>query len=140
MPASFAWLFFMAGPDSGERFWSIVLPAVLGSYAMLPWVPTRPPRAIEPPGAMDRRALRVRHLNLWVLKHTSIQANTVPSGHVAGAFATALALAASAPIAATVFGTIALSIAAASVLGRYHYLTAAWLGLLVAVATWAVMG
>jgi membrane-associated phospholipid phosphatase len=45
----------------------------------------------------------------------------VPSGHAAGALATALAVGTTMPAAGAVFLVLAISIAAATVLGRYHY-------------------
>ena len=61
---------------------------------------------------------------------------TIPSGHVAGALATALAVGTVMPGAGAVLLGLALSIAVASVLGRYHYLTDSGLGAVIAVAAW----
>ena len=72
---------------SPERFWAVVLITDFICFAMLPWIQTRPPRAIE-----DRDPWRssVRRLNLRLLGATSIHANTFPSGHAAEAIAAAL--------------------------------------------------
>jgi hypothetical protein len=120
VPAGYAWL--VLGPhDAGEmdRFWSIVLLASFLCYGLLPWIPTRAPRALEPPAAVRRSSIRA--LNLVVLNRASVKWNTFPSGHTGASVATALAVAGDAPLAGAVLGIIAVSIAVGSVVGRYHY-------------------
>jgi membrane-associated phospholipid phosphatase len=78
----------------------------------------------------------IRRLNSAILDRGSIQANTVPSGHAAGAVATALAVADVMPLAGVVFLIVAAGIVAATVLGRYHYLVDSILGVAVAVGAW----
>jgi membrane-associated phospholipid phosphatase len=114
------------------RFWSVVLLAEFLSYGMLPWVQTRPPRAIEVPRERSRSTSPLRRFNLAVLGRASIQVNTLPSGHAAGAVATALAVATVMPDAGAVFLVLALSIAMATVIGRYHYIVDSVLGIVVA--------
>jgi len=53
-----------------------------------------------------------------VLNRASIQVNTFPSGHVAAALASALAVGALFPMAGTVIGLLALSIAGARLATR----------------------
>jgi membrane-associated phospholipid phosphatase len=65
--------------------------------------------------------------------------NTLPSGHAAGALATALAVGSVVPLAGVVFLLLAASIALATVLGRYHYVVDTVLGVLVAAAAWSLM-
>lgn len=125
---------------AADRYWTTVLLAEFGCYAMLPFIQTRPPRAIEGAGDMDRRRPSVRRLNLWILRFGSIQVNTVPSGHAAGGLATALLVAAARPAAGAAFLVLAFSIAAGSVVGRYHYAADAVLGLLWALIVWFVVG
>ena len=125
--------------DDVPRFWSVVLLAEFVSYAMLPWVQTRPPRAIEAlPVAASSSSLR--RVNLAVLGRASIQANTLPSGHAAGAMATALAVTSVMPAAGIVFLALAISIAVATVIGRYHYTVDSVLGVVVAVLAWYLLG
>jgi membrane-associated phospholipid phosphatase len=78
----------------------------------------------------------LRRFNEAVLKRGSIQVNTVPSGHAAGAVATALAVASAMPIAGVVFLVLAASIAIATVVGRYHYVVDSVLGVIVALGAW----
>ena len=118
-------------------YWATVFTAELACYAALPWLQSRPPRAIEP-GAPAGAA--TRHLNLWLLRHGSIQGNTFPSAHAAGAVAIALAVWSAMPAAGALFMVAAVGITLATVLGRYHYALDSILGVLVALVSWAVVG
>jgi hypothetical protein len=131
VPAGFAWLVLSGFEDEAERFWSIVLLAAFLCYGLLPWIPTRAPRAVEDGRATWRS--RVRQLNLFVLGRASVQWNTFPSGHTAASVATAFAVGSVAPWVGVAFGLVAVSIAAGSVVGRYHYAADAIAGALVAV-------
>ena len=119
VPLGFACLYVAGLHEESDRFWTAVLLAVFGCYGLLPWLPTRPPRAIE--GAPPRSSGLVRRLNLRVLGVASVQLNTFPSGHVAASLATALAVCAQLPSAGLPLGLLALAIAIGSVVGRYHY-------------------
>ena len=59
-----------------------MLAAEFVCFSALPWLQARPPRTLEPTTA---RATTARRLNIAVLNHGSTQANTIPSGHAAGA-------------------------------------------------------
>jgi membrane-associated phospholipid phosphatase len=63
-----------------------------------------------------------------------VQANTIPSGHVAGAVAAGLAVISVSATAGWVLLGLALMIAVSAVVGRYHYAVDCVLGALVAVA------
>ena len=130
VPLGFACLYVAGLRGESDRFWTAVLLAVFGCYGVLPWLPTRPPRAIE--GAPMRSSGLVRRFNLRVLSLASIQLNTFPSGHVAASLATALAVYACLPSAGLPLGLLALAIAAGSVVGRYHYAADALAGAVVA--------
>jgi membrane-associated phospholipid phosphatase len=114
-----------------ERFWEIVMAASFLCYGLLPWIPSRAPRAIEPVEIPGRSA--IRRLNLAILGRASVQWNTFPSGHTAASVATALALGAEVPAGGMAIGIVAASIAAGSVVGRYHYAADAIAGVLTAV-------
>ena len=132
VPAGFACLLLGGyGGDTLDTFWSVVLLAAFVCYGLLPWLPTRAPRAIEPPLPTTRSS--IRRLNLSVLNRASVQWNTFPSGHTAASLATALAVGIHMPLAGVVLGAIALSIAAGSVAGRYHYAADAIIGAAAAV-------
>jgi hypothetical protein len=140
-----ALILILRAADAGERsaaanrFWTIVLVAVFLCYGLLPWVQTRPPRALEsrPPTAASGEST-VRGMNLRVLHRASVQVNTFPSGHVAASLGAALAVANHSPSAALGVGVLALSIASGAVIGRYHYLTDAVLGAACALVAWGV--
>lgn len=126
---------FTASPDY-DRFWTVVLVTDYVCFAVLPWIQTRPPRALEP-GDPWRSSLRA--FNLRLLGAASIRVNTFPSGHAAEALAAAL-LVSNAPsvvVAWMLFNALAVS--AGAVLGRYHYATDAVLGWLVAVGVWVIL-
>jgi membrane-associated phospholipid phosphatase len=81
----------------------------------------------------------LRRVNLTLVNRASIQVNTLPSGHAAGAFATAIAVGAIMPVAGIVFLLLALSISIATVVGRYHYVVDTVLGVLVAIGASAAI-
>ena len=139
VPVAFGLLYFASASVAAgglDRFWSAVLLAVFICYGLLPWLPTRPPRAFL--AADIRPAPALRRLNLHVLNHGSIQVNTLPSGHVAAAVAAALTVGQFIPAAGAIIGILAVSIAVAAVLGRYHYAADAILGALTALAAYAI--
>ena len=122
-------------PDP-ERFWTVILVIDYICFACLPWIQTRPPRALSPFQPWDTA---MRRLNLRLLGRTSIQANTFPSGHAAEGIAVAL-LVATAPWPISAAITIAgLLVSAGAVLGRYHYAADAFAGWAVAVVVWIVL-
>lgn len=123
-----------AEPDAA-RFWAVILVTDFVCFGMLPWVQTRPPRALEPPPW----SAKFRSLNLRLLGGASIQANTFPSGHAAEALAAALMVTGAGPITTAILFLMALSISAGAVLGRYHFAADALTGWAVAAIVWALM-
>jgi membrane-associated phospholipid phosphatase len=124
---------------AADRFWTLVLAGELGSFAFLPWIQTRPPRVLEAAVAVEKRPLLVHPLNRLIVVHTSIGVNTFPSGHVAGALATAIAVSELQPALALWMFAIAMMIAVAAVVGRYHYLVDAIAGVALTLAAWMVI-
>lgn len=126
-----------------DRFWTTVLLAVLASYVMFPYFPLTPPRVLfhDLPApahlAGTSAAPFLRKMNSWILDRYSVQACIFPSGHVAGAVATALAVHALRPRWGIVFLVAAASIAASTVFGRYHYSADALAGAIVGVIAYA---
>ena len=86
------------------------------------------------------RGLLTRRLNVWVLRHVSVGANTFPSGHVAGSLIAALIAWQVEPLVGASATLLALLIAFATIVGRYHYAADAVFGALVAVAIFALVG
>src|SRR5206468_993802 len=72
---------------SADRFWSFILFTDYICFGMLPWIQTRPPRAM---GFDVPWRSRWRPINLRLLAAGSVQVNTFPSGHAAEALACAL--------------------------------------------------
>lgn len=139
VPLGFALVWFNAIDLDVHRYWTVVVTSELICYAMLPWIRTRPPRAIGDHPIIDSRRVALRRMNLLVLHRGSIHANTVPSGHAAGAMATALMVMEYLPGAGLALVALAFAIMAGSIVGRYHYLMDSVLGALVAVAVWMII-
>lgn len=115
---------------SADRFWTTVLVTDYVCFGMLPWIQTRPPRAL---GFDATWRSAWRRVNVRLLDASSVQVNTFPSGHAAEALAVALLLSgAAAPVAAGLF-VVGAAISAGAVFGRYHYAADAIAGWIVAV-------
>ena len=132
VPAGLLWL-VLAGAGEPDRFWTAVLVASLPCYALLPWLHTRPPWRAEGIAPIDRRLLFVRRLNMTILRHASVRANTFPSAHVASTVSAALMVAETLPVAGAGFLAVAAAIAVSTVAGRYHYGADAVLGVVLGV-------
>jgi membrane-associated phospholipid phosphatase len=141
VPAGALTLVLAGNRDAVGPFWTTVMLAAFSSYGMLPWIQTRPPRALV---ALDRSDASMqswsRRFNLWLLSRTSIQVNTVPSGHAATAVAVALSVGAAIPETRVVLLAISASIVIATVAGRYHYVVDSLAGVLVGAGAWALVG
>ncbi len=120
------------GADA-DRFWTVILVTDYVCFGMLPWIQTRPPRALEPEPPWRAR---FRAVNLRLLGTTSIQVNTFPSGHAAEALAAALLVIGAGPLAVSALLVMAVAISAGAVLGRYHYAADAFAGWAVAAIVW----
>lgn len=146
VPLGVVALYLAGASNQLSRYWAVVLTACFTSYAMLPWLQTRPPRVIEgllpASDAWDAPADRapLRRLNLAILRRSSTQVNTLPSGHVAAALAVALMVLASAPATGLAFLALTVAIALATVVGRYHYAIDTFAGVGVALASWWWLG
>jgi hypothetical protein len=157
------------GTEAVADYWSLVVASTLASYAPLPWLRSRPPRAIEreasydemrdwiraqpgpraegppsakPPSAQRpaaRSAATLRRLNTLILDTASIQANTLPSGHVSGAVAAALGVMAVDAVVGWWMMVLAGLIAIAAVAGRYHYVVDCVAGAALALALSSLM-
>jgi hypothetical protein len=139
VPLGFGVVYWSAADLDVDRYWTIVVGAELLCYAMLPWIQTRPPRALRLHAAIEDRRVAIHRLNALVLSLGSIQVNTFPSGHAAGAFATAFAVGTFVPAAFPVFLALAVSITIGSVIGRYHYAADSIAGVVVATMVWLAL-
>jgi len=133
MPLGLGVLYLFGEAREANYFWTVVLLATYPSYALLPYVQTRPPRTLEEKWIPPRPRDKMRAFNLWILRHASIHANTFPSAHVASTTACALVLLRLAPVwVGCMFLFVAFSIAVGAVAGRYHYFADAALAIIVA--------
>ena len=139
VPGGLILLVALGHQTAANRFWTLVLMSEFGSFAVLPWIQTRPPRLLEGPTAIDRRGLFMREMNRLQVSSVSIGVNTFPSGHVAGALATAIAVAEVMPGWAPWLFVVVAAISIAAVLGRYHFFIDAVAGAGLALAAWALV-
>ncbi len=136
VPAGFLTLVLASRGDRADHYWTILAGAEFGSFVFLPFLQTRPPWALEPePVIAD---LPLHRASAAFVRHGTIGANTLPSGHTAGSLAIALVLLGAVPWAGALFLLLALSIAVACIVGRYHYVVDVVSGALLAVGIWAV--
>jgi membrane-associated phospholipid phosphatase len=103
-----------------DHFWTTVLLALLTCYTLYPWFPLTPPRLLFHDVPAEPSPL-LRRLNVWLLDQYGVQACLFPSGHVAAAVATALAVTRRNARWGILFLGLAASIAVATVFLRYHY-------------------
>lgn len=137
IPLALALRMIFVPEGDAERFWAVVLFTDFVCFGMLPWIQTRPPRALEEHAPW---ASRIRAFNLRLLGSTSIHVNTFPSGHAAEAMAAALlVIGAPAPVVVGMFAA-ALAVSAGAVFGRYHYALDALAGWAVAAVVWVQWG
>ena len=119
---------------TADRFWTTILVTDYICFGMLPWIQTRPPRALgfDVPWRSSWRPINER------LLAASVQVNTFPSGHAAEGLAVALLVlgAPTSVVVAMFFSAAAIS--AGAVLGRYHYAADAFAGWLVALLVWGM--
>lgn len=132
------WILGYLGEGAADHFWTVVLLATYPSYGMLPFLQTRPPRALGEKWSAGLPSGRIRAFNLGILQHASIHANTFPSGHVASSVGCALILLRLGPTwIGLLFLCVALSISLGAVVGRYHYLADAIAAIIVASVVFA---
>ena len=136
VPLAFGLFCWLGQRGDADRFWTTSLLAGYGAYGLLPWIQTRPPRALEQHSPLDSRPLRFRRYNLTTLGHLSVQVNTFPSGHASMAIAAALVIASVDLRFGLALLVLAVSIVFATVLGRYHYVVDSVLGVVLGIAAW----
>ena len=140
VPVGFGVFLALGHRGRADAFWTAVLIAGFTCYGMLPWIQTRPPRALAADRPLWTPHLRLRRLNTTVLQRMSVQVNTCPSGHAATSMAVALTIVTDgAPATGAGFLFVAASIVAATVLARYHYALDTLLGLTVGIAAWGIV-
>ncbi len=123
-PASLALLVLNGRREAVSRFWFAYLAGTLGAYALFPYFPSEPPRAAFAGADLPHIVTAVRRFNLWILGGYGIHSSVFPSAHVSSAFSAAWGLMATIPEKRWIGWLMAvygLSVALATVYGRYHY-------------------
>ena len=133
------------GPDGArwrdravDRFWTTVLLALFICYVLFPLFPSMPPRLLFHDSPLPAIQPLFRRVNFWILGRYGIDSSVFPSGHVAAATATALAVRAEWPRAGIPFTILAIGVGLATVVGRYHYAADAAAGALLGLAAYLV--
>jgi membrane-associated phospholipid phosphatase len=109
------------GSGTIDHFWTAVLLALFSCYMLFPLFPSTPPRSFFHDSAGPVVRPLFRKMNFWILGQYGIQSSVFPSGHVAAVTATALSVRSYQRGLGVVFLIAALSVATATVYGRYHY-------------------
>lgn len=113
--------------DKRDRANCFLLVYVLGtllSYAIIPFFPSRPPRVVFPTIAAPDIMTSIRAYNLLVLSKAGIHTGVWPSAHVSSTFSAAWGLFFCLPERKRfgwIFLVYAMSVAVATVYGRYHF-------------------
>lgn len=114
---------------------------ILISYTLFPLFPSEPPRTVFAGQDLPSYETIFRRLNLWLLGGYGIHTSVFPSAHVSGAFSGAFAMIRLLPERRWVgrfLTVLAVSIALATVYGRYHYGADAAAGFAVSVLAQAI--
>jgi len=137
VPAGFAALAWTGRGALADSYWTLVTAAEFGSFASLGVAQARPPWMVERKAVLSDRS--VHRAASMMVEHLTIRANTFPSGHVAGSLAVALAVIRALPGLGLVLLFLAGSIAAACIVGRYHYIADVVTGVLLTLVIWSVV-
>jgi membrane-associated phospholipid phosphatase len=142
MPLALVVLYTTGLHSKVDFYWLVVLLATYVCFALTLFVRALPPRMLPGYETFQLPPTRLGALNRGILNRASIQAVTCPSGHVAASVAAALVLLRLEPWMGAIFLGIALSIAAATIVGGYHYvadvLLAAGIAALIFAATFCI--
>jgi membrane-associated phospholipid phosphatase len=120
-----------------DSFLFVFLIGILSAYALFPYFPSEPPWTVFPGEDVPTYATPFRRLNAGLLSRWGIHTSVFPSAHVSGAFSAAFAMMRYLPEKRWVgrlLLAMAVSIATATVYGRYHYLVDALAGLTISLA------
>ena len=133
---SVAVFYFVHERERIDYFYLIYLAGTLGAYALFPFFPSEPPRLLYPHLAAPAITTWARTLNLFLLRKATIHMSVYPSAHVSSVFSAAWALFLLQPkrkwlgVIALIY---AISVAIATVYGRYHYVADAIAGIAISV-------
>jgi PAP2 superfamily len=137
MPLALVVLYTIGLRSKVDFYWLVVLSATYACFGLTLFVRALPPRMLAEYETFQLPPTRVGSLNRVILDRASIQAVTCPSGHVASSVATALVLLRLEFWVGAIFLWVALSIAAATIVGGYHYVADVFLAAAIAVLIFA---
>jgi len=119
-----------------DEFLFCLLLGTFVAYALFPFFPSEPPRAVFPGQDLPNIQPVFRRFNYWLLGNWGIHTSVFPSAHVSSAYAAAFALRRILPQQPAIHGGVLILstlIAISTVYGRYHYLVDALAGLAIAI-------
>ena len=123
-PFTLAMVYALDRRELVDRVLVVYLAGTLTAYALFPYFPSAPPRTVFPQADLPGVMTPVREFNLWLLGGYGIHSSVFPSAHVSSAFAAAWALMLFVRekkwLGWAMLG-YAVSVAIATVYGRYHY-------------------
>ena len=117
-------LVFNRRGDQLNTFWFAFLAGTLAPYALFPYFPSDPPRTVFAGADLPHIVTVFRRLNLAILGEYGIHSSVFPSAHVSAAFACAWGLLITMPERRRygyMVAAFALSVAIATIYGRYHF-------------------
>ena len=118
--------------DLLDRVLFVYLLGTLLAYALFPFFPSEPPRTVFPGADLPGMNSAFRRFNLFLVRGYGIHSSVFPSAHVSSAFSAAWAVLLFVPAhrkAGWAMLIYAVSVALATVYGRYHYAVDAVAGL-----------
>jgi membrane-associated phospholipid phosphatase len=122
-----------------DLYWVVVLSATYVCYGCTLMIQARPPRLLIGHERFPMAKTAIRAANRAILDRASIQAITCPSAHVASALAAGLVLVHFQTSIGLLFVWVALSIAAATIVGGYHYVADVLSAGMVAICVFAIV-
>jgi membrane-associated phospholipid phosphatase len=123
-PFCVALLYIYRRVDRMDRFLLVYLTGTMLSYALFPYFPSEPPRAVFPGDLFPSIDTVFRRFNWWLLAGGGIHTSVFPSAHVSSAYAAAFGMMRALPEkkwAGRFLLVHATLICVATVYGRYHY-------------------
>ena len=141
-PVSLAVLFWNGRRDRMNEFWLAYLAGTLGVYALFPYFPSEPPRTAFPGADLPHIVTALRRFNLWIVGGYGIHSSVFPSAHVSSALSAAwglLAILRQRRWIGWSMAVYALSVALATIYGRYHYAVDAAAGIAISLVGFAAL-
>ena len=142
-PVSVALVLANQSRGAVNRFWLAYLAGTLGAYALFPYFPSDPPRTVFAGADLPAIVTNLRRFNLWIVGGYGIHSSVFHSAHVSSAFSAAWGLLAAIPKKRWIGWLMAaygVSVAIATIYGRYHYAVDAAAGLAISALAFAPLG